>query len=193
MDELVSETEYFNLDLAGGDFSGQCASLVSISKGRLARVGLSRTHLHKLDLDRVVFDACDMANAAWEMARLDKVTLNDCRLIGLGLSRSSIKECVFQACEASLADFRAITCKKSRFIRCKLQGADFQHADLRHVVFENCDLRGAQMFSAKLEGADLRGSEIENLQIGIEHLRGAIVDPAQAAYLAGYMGLKVMF
>jgi uncharacterized protein YjbI with pentapeptide repeats len=61
------------------------------------------------------------------------------------------------------------------------------------VVFEHCDLREAQLSFAKLGGTDFRGSQLENLRVGMESLRGAIVDPAQAAYLAGLMGLKVMY
>jgi uncharacterized protein YjbI with pentapeptide repeats len=61
------------------------------------------------------------------------------------------------------------------------------------VQFEGCDLGEAQLSFARLAGADFRGCGIKDLRVGIEHLKGAIVDPAQAAYLAGLMGLKVMY
>lgn len=48
------------------------------------------------------------------------------------------------------------------------------------------------MSFAKLDGTDLRSSEIAGLQVGIADLRGAVVGPSQAAYLAGLMGLRIV-
>ena len=42
-----------------------------------------------------------------------------------------------------------------------------------------------------LSGADLRTSTIERMRVGITELHGAIVDPFQASYLAGLMGLVI--
>jgi len=47
------------------------------------------------------------------------------------------------------------------------------------------------MSFAKLDGADLRGSKVDGLQIAVDNLRGAIVEPFQAAYFATLLGLEV--
>lgn len=193
MGEILSETEYIAAVFDDHDFSDQVAVRVTYSKCRLMKTLLARTRIQNLDLDRVEIDSCDVANAIWEECRLDKVRMNECRLTGIGLAKSLIKESVFQSCQAAYADFRFVKFKKTKFIECELKGADFQQADLRNVVFENCCLNEAQFSFAKLEGTDFRGSTIENLRVGIEHLRGAIVDATQAAYLAGLMGLRVMW
>jgi hypothetical protein len=47
---------------------------------------------------------------------------------------------------------------------------------------------------AKLIGTDFRGSKIEDLQVSLEQLRGAIVEPLQAAYLLQrYAGVIVKY
>jgi len=193
MDQLVSDANYDSIDLTGADFSDQVANMVTITRGHLTKVALARTHLQRLDLNKVKLIECDLANAVWERTRLEKVHLKESRLTGWNISRALVRDCVFDACEASFSVFSYVAFKKCRFLNCNLRGADFQDADLRNVVFENCNLKEAQMSFAKLEGTDLRGSEITGLRVGIEHLRGAIVDPSQAAYLSGLMGLKVVY
>ncbi|MBP1627161.1 MAG: pentapeptide repeat-containing protein [Holophagaceae bacterium] len=193
MDKLESEATYESIDVTGLDLSGQHATMVTISKSHLSKASFARTCLQRLDLTKVKLDECDLANAVWERARLDKLKINGCRLTGLNLSNAHVREAVFQSCEASFSNFRSVSFRKSRFVNCNLKGADFQDADLRHVVFENCNLREAQMSFAKLEGTDFRGSEIDDLRVGMDSLRGAIVDPLQAAYLSGLMGLKVVY
>ncbi len=98
---------------------------------------------------------------------------------------------LWRECNLSLAQFRFATFKNARFENCNLRGADFLEADLRGVVFQNCDLQDAQMSFCKLENTDFRGSDILGLKVGVENLNGAIVEPFQAAYFAGLMGLQV--
>ena len=86
---------------------------------------------------------------------------------------------------------RFARCTAVRFEKCDLRNADFQGADLSGVLFVKCNLSDAQFSATTLKGTDLRGSTIENLRVGIKELPGAIVDPFQAAYIAGVLGLVV--
>ncbi|HWQ08715.1 MAG TPA: pentapeptide repeat-containing protein [Holophaga sp.] len=193
MEQLVPETTYEFQELVEVDFSDQAAEAVCLRNCRLSKVKFTRSRLQRLDLDKVEADDCDFANAFLPKARLDRVVVKESRLVGIDLSGALVKASAFEACDATYGNFRSAVFRKCRFRACNLRGADFQGADLRSAVFEQCDLREAQLSFAKLDGADLRGSELTGLRVGIENLRGAIVDPAQAAYLAGLMGLKVVW
>jgi len=177
--------------LGGGqNFSGQSGALVVIARSTLTQVNLAGTRLPRLDLDEVRMESCDLANAVWEKARL-KASLVGCRMVGLNLSGALLRHTVFQGCHGAFAQFGSMVCKVARFLDCDLHGADFQQADLRSVVFQGCNLAEAQMSFARLEGTDFRGSDLKGLRVRIEDLKGAIVDPGQAVYLSGLMGLKV--
>jgi uncharacterized protein YjbI with pentapeptide repeats len=52
-------------------------------------------------------------------------------------------------------------------------------------------LRHAQLSGATLKGTDFRGSQIDEMRVGIQELPGAIVDPFQAAYIAGLLGVVI--
>lgn len=192
VDCIEAEETYRNMNVSERDFCGQSADLVTLSRGRLVRVGLARTTLPGLSMEGMVLEGCDLANARWEESRFVKVQARECRMTGIGLFSSRGTECLFDSCEVSFGDFRSSVFRKCRFMNCNLRGADFQGADLRETLFENCNLCEAQFSFTRLEGTDLRGSRIDGLRVGMDNLRGAIVDPFQAARLAGLMGLRVI-
>jgi uncharacterized protein YjbI with pentapeptide repeats len=189
--EFAPDTMYESLFLSGGDFSDQSADHLIFSICHFQGVYFGRAEWPAVDMSDTRLAECDLANASWHKGILDRVEIIGCRLLGLKANEARLWNVVFRECNGSLAQFRFSAFKAVRFESCNLNGADFQDADLRGVVFRDCDLREARMSGAKLEDADLRGSNLEGIRMGIESLNGAIVEPAQAAYLAGLMGLQV--
>ena len=190
-DQICADASYANLKVSGQNYVKQVAGHVVFTRCHFQSVNFDRVQLPSLDLSDARFDECDLANADWRKVILDRVEFVGCRLLGLRANEAHFKNTVIQECNASLAQFRFTTFKAVRFENCNLRGADFQEADLRGVVFKDCDLREVQMSSARLENTDFRGSEIEGLMVGADNLKGAIVEPFQAAYFAGLMGLQV--
>ncbi|MEZ4727820.1 MAG: pentapeptide repeat-containing protein [Caldilineaceae bacterium] len=137
------------------------------------------------------FESCDLANAAWEQFLAHRVAFLDCQLVGWDAGEAHLQNVRFQACNGQFAGFRFATCKSVYFEQCDLRHANFQRADLSGVIFHKCDLRHAQLSGAKLQGTDFRGSQIEAMHVGLHELPGAIVDPFQAAYLAGLLGVVI--
>ncbi|MEZ4867529.1 MAG: pentapeptide repeat-containing protein [Caldilineaceae bacterium] len=137
------------------------------------------------------FDACDLANATWEQFYAQRVAFTGCQLVGLTTLEAYLHNVRFAECNGQFAAFRFAICKGVRFDHCDLRHADFQGADLTGVVFHKCDLSHAQFSGTTLKGTDLRGAKIDDLHVGIPELPGAIVDPLQAAYLAGLLGVVI--
>jgi uncharacterized protein YjbI with pentapeptide repeats len=111
--------------------------------------------------------------------------------LGLHAVDTSFTEAVFADCIAPLALFFGARFKSVRFTQCSLSEASFQNCDLTGVVFRGCDLRQASFHGATMLGADLRGSQVEGIVAGARELQGVIVEPSQAALLAGLLGLDV--
>jgi uncharacterized protein YjbI with pentapeptide repeats len=139
----------------------------------------------------VRWNTCDLANARWEKATFARVEFLSCRLTGFTAPECDVSDIVFRDCQADLAKFRFSSFKSVKFEHCTLRESDFYGSDLSGVIFDDCDLTGAQMSEAKLAGAVLCGSNVEGLNVGHKELQGAIVDPTQAALLAGQLGLQV--
>ena len=184
-------------------YSGLSGSKVNLSKQTAKRVQLDRVSLNCSDLsgtELLDFKMCDarltesdLANASWHGARVLRVQMTDCRMLGLTISEGKLRDCVFSKCNGSYARFRFASFNAVRFEECDLRESDFQGADLSGVEFSRCDLRKAQMSGVKLKGASLRGSNIEGLAINAADLEGVIIDAMQAAYLAPLFGVKVVW
>ena len=80
---LADEASYQSIKLADQDFSDQAGAMLTFYRSALSKVSLARTRLPRLDLNEVVLEACDLANAVWDKARLSKVRLEGCRITGL--------------------------------------------------------------------------------------------------------------
>jgi uncharacterized protein YjbI with pentapeptide repeats len=72
-----------------------------------------------------------------------------------------------------------------------LREVSLREADLRGVTFTACDLQAADLRGAKLAGADVRGCQVEGVQLTAPDAEGLVIDPSQAADIAGALGLRV--
>jgi uncharacterized protein YjbI with pentapeptide repeats len=189
---IESEGALENLAFQEEDFSGLQATLLSFTECRLTRVNLAGALLPRPGFEDVLLISCDLANGKWEQSRLSGMLLQGCRMVGLDLGGALVRYALFQDCNAAFVNFADAGFKQARFEGCCLRNAIFQGADLRGVSFQGCDLGEAQFSFAKLDRADFRGADITGIHVRPEDLKGAIVEPAQAVYLAGLLGLKVM-
>jgi len=144
-----------------------------------------------LKLLDVRIDRCDMSNADWHEARIQRTALNSSQLTGINLGDAKLDHALFSQCKIDLGVFQRADFGVGVFSNCSLVEANFEDADLRHVMFDNCNLRGARFFGAKLQGADLRGSNLDCIGANVVDLRGAVIDAAQLLQLAPLFGVVV--
>lgn len=189
--QLQDFTEFSTLLLERSNFTAQRAAHVTFTAVHGNQVHWGDSRLHGVRCTDVRWEGCDFANATWEQVVAHRVELLDCQLLGWNAPEAYLQNARFQGCNGQFASFRFATFKQVRFEECDLRQADFQRADLSGVVFHKCNLRGAQLSGTTLKGADFRGSQIDDLCVGIQELPGAIVDPLQAAYIAGLLGVVI--
>ncbi len=183
--------EFSDLLLDRPDFSSQRAAQVVLRSLHCKEGSWGDSNLHGVRCSDVRFTRCDLANATWEQLIAHRVEFTDCQLIGWNAQEAHLQNVLFQGCNLQFVGLRFVACKMVRFEQCDLRNADFQRADLSGVVFHKCDLSNAQLSGTTLKGTDFRGSTIEKLRVGIQELAGAIVEPLQAAYIAGLLGVVI--
>lgn len=195
--ELLSDQEYADGTLSGFDLSYQTSEHTAFTRAVLERVNASGTVFTGLSLTDVSLSACDLANARWDGVIVHRLAVLDSRLMGLHLAEGFVESALFRECIATLSIFFQTEFAGVRFEKCLLAEADFRECDLRGAVFQECDLRDSDFRGARLQGADFRTSTLKGVKVaGAENVRGAIVDPFQAAYLAGreeLLGLSVRY
>lgn len=183
--------EFDALALTSVDLTGQHAAHLTWQGVTCRHVCFADTYFDAIRLTDVLFNSCNCANAHWETLTVQRLAVNECQLIGFDTPDARWQDVTFTNCMARYAKFRFSKFRRVRFDSCDLHNADFQGSDLSGVIFDKCDLTDAQLSGTTLQGTDFRSSTIEKMRVGIAELPGAIVEPVQAAYVAGLLGVVV--
>ena len=146
-----------------------------------------------MQLERVVFEDCDLSNSDWELPSWKEVELRRCRVTGLRLRRGRAAELKLEGCQGRYLQFEETELKGARFEGCEMAESTWLNCRLDGAVFTGCDLRGTVLSGVRLNGADLRGCRIDGLRASLDDLAGAILDPRQAAaVLFGQASIRVL-
>lgn len=134
---------------------------------------------------------CDLANIRAHRIAFVRVEFVDCRLTGFSATALDWQDVLIRNGDVRYAQFQGGKFRSCEFEGCNWQEADLQNADLTGSVFRSCNLARADLHGAKLQNTDFRKSEVEGVLVGMNDLRGAIVDPAQAMVFAQVLGLQI--
>lgn len=189
--DLAGHEEYIHGKIINANMTERQLDLVIFKEILFAGTTLAGTRFVAPRFDTVRLENCDLANAEWPRLIAQRIEFVGCRMDGFTIPEAFARDVRFDECSMRFARLRFGTLKSAHFERCDLSGADFQGTDLTGAVFARCKLDDAEFSQALLAAADLRTSTIERIRVGISELKGAIVDPFQASYLAGLMGLVI--
>lgn len=139
----------------------------------------------------VRMEQCDWSNTTAESASWTTTFADGCKLTGTKLNRARLKDVTFRECRADFAQFQQAKLERVSFENCNLKHAFFNDATMPDTVFAGCDLSEADFSNATMKGCDLRRARINDIRIAPEQLKGVIVTPDQALYLAGLLGLVI--
>lgn len=169
------------------------AHAVRVAAADVGGLALSGGEVSLEARDAVLGD-CDLSNVQARGARLHRVQLRGCRLVGLGLVEAELEHVRVDGGTLQLASFGHSRLHRVMFEGADLREASFVGADLTQVAFEGCQLVGADFRDARLSGCAIRGSSLEGV-VGISSLRGVVMPAgdvvASAAALAGALGIEV--
>ncbi|MBP2649961.1 MAG: Pentapeptide repeat (8 copies) [Firmicutes bacterium] len=169
----------------------QTAENIVISQAIFRNVAFNHISLPNAKLTDIIFEKCDLSNVDFSQCFMDRVRLNNCKLIGINLTEASLRNIVFDNCNASYGVLRYFDCKKVEFKNTSFAEADMYTATLNDVSFTHCNLDKAQLSGTKLAGIDLSTCEFYQLALTPEELRGMIIAPEQAIALAGIFGVVI--
>ena len=142
-------------------------------------------------LTDVRIKSSDCSSAVWEKARWRRIHIEGCRLIGLQLREIHGVDVLMQECNLEGAIITAAFLKSARFVQCNLRRALLEGTDLGGATFRGCDLTDVDLTGSKLKGADFRGSILDGIRVAAGQLQGTIIDPVQALYIVGMLGITV--
>ncbi len=179
--QLYELESYINVHLSNCQLEGTRG--VDFHYAYFDHVKTINSYFKKLTLQDVRIDKSDFANTEWEESSLNRVEFINCRLLGFKAIKSRFKDVIFKGCQGQLSQFNFSKFEHIIFENCILEDSMFIESSLTNVKFINCQMNNVILADAKFKNTDFRGSNIEGLQINISQLKGAILDPFQAAYI----------
>lgn len=188
---LEDEVDYEDILISGNDFSKIKTKSISFTKTIFRKVIFSESDMKRLRLYDCRFEQCDIVNANWANSAIQRTEFFQCRITGFNINGSQLKTISFKECKGEYTQFRQLQCKSISFKQCQLSFADFSESLMPEAVFTECDINNSDFLNTYLKDADIRSTNIDNIRIGIKELQGVIVDPSQALYLAGLLGIKI--
>ena len=189
--ETYSQQLFTGRDLSPAENNITAYRSLAFDQVLFQRVSFLESKIGSLRMSDCRMEQSDLSAAVWMGARLRRVELSGCRLLGTALAEGTLEDVLFQDCLAERANFSWAVFKNARFEKCDLREAAFLGADLTGVVFRGCDLSRADLRDARLVGTDLRGATLDGLKIGAKDLQGAVITLVQAMQMMGLLGVQI--
>jgi uncharacterized protein YjbI with pentapeptide repeats len=165
-----------------------------LTRALLEGVQLGGARLRGVTMRNVVAQSIDGSRLDCMQGVADRVEFAGCRMTGVELAESELREVAFRDCKLDYANFRNATLSGVTFEDCVLTDADFGAAKLDNVRFVRCELREVEFANARMRDVDMRGSDL-SVRGAATSLRGAVVTPLQlmelAPVLAAEAGIRV--
>jgi uncharacterized protein YjbI with pentapeptide repeats len=114
-----------------------------------------------------------------DSASLERVAFVGCRMTGVVLSGSALRDVRVTDSRADLANFRMMRASYLLVERTSLREGEFYGAVLERSALLDCDLGAADFTSASLTEVDVHGSDVTGLR-GAASLAGARIGVDQA-------------
>ncbi len=138
----------------------------------------------------VVLAHANLANRRGLHVLVERVRLTGCRLTGIQLAESNVRDLEVVDSRVDLAAFRMSRLERVVFRGCQLQELDLVEAELRSVVFDGCDLTGADFRNARFQRCQMRGCTLTD-SLGIDRLRGVSMPWPDLVGLTGELAAAI--
>lgn len=187
-DAHVANTAFTGLELADVAADGTVFENVAFRSCTFERVNLSNCTFTDVLFSGCLFVRCDLGRS-W----LNRVDFRSCSAPGLSFLKGRLTGVSLADSQLAYADLSETTVDQLVASETKLSEASFHATRLRHLALDRCDLSRATFFRTSLSGVDLSTCDISGLRVSsdLRELRGAVIDPDQAAELMGLLGIKI--
>lgn len=167
------------------------ANKVIFDKIIFRNVTFTETAFTSAELTDVIFEKCDLSNVDFSDAVIHRTEFKDCKMIGINLSGTTLRNILFDNCLADYAAFRFANIKQVIIQDSFLSKADFSYCKLQKFEFSRCTIDQVQFSGTELNGIDLSDCSFSGLGVFVENLKGCIISREQAYIFANLFGLII--
>jgi uncharacterized protein YjbI with pentapeptide repeats len=157
------------------------------------KCGFSGCHFEKASFVDVIFRFCDLSNSSFRDAYFERCRFISCKCIGVDMSESRIKNVVFRETNLRYASFDKTGVTDVFFDRIDFSDASVIEASIKNFTAVESKFIRNIFFKTPLASMDFTRNELVSPIVSMppSELKGAILNPFQAADLIGLWGIIV--
>lgn len=174
--------------------SEQDFSELNVENARFENCRLLDCSFKKSSFKNVSFRNCDFSGSRFEDAYFSQCEWKGCKALGSSFSQGVFKNILLADNNMKYTDFDGSQWRWAHWEEVDFTGAFITQSRLRDLEALTCDFTQTAFFKTPLKGLDLTSSTIEGIQVSdtLGELRGARLDPFQAAGLMRLLGIEVV-
>lgn len=149
--------------------------------------------LEKADFIDVRFHNCDFSNCAFHESYFSRCDIQGCKGVGADFGNGKWQNVTVADCNFRYAGFDRTSMHTVQITDSSLYGANMAGCTLKNLMLQQVDCSSVSFFQTPLKGLDFTTCHLDGIVVSgdFRELRGAIVNPYQAAELAKLMGLVI--
>lgn len=177
---VLKQVNLYRANLSWANLINQDLSDANLERVDLQGANLSAANLSKANLKEAKLDAANLSAAI-----LTNAVLNDAYMARVQLVRANLRQADLVNANLTLANLEQSTLERANLARARLRKANLKQANLKQAYLRHCNLQQANLTSTNLQKADLADTKLDEACLTQADLRGAEIDPAKQANLAG--------
>jgi uncharacterized protein YjbI with pentapeptide repeats len=167
----LGKATLLEVDIRGVDFTGACLEATTFVKANGEGANFAQAHMRNA---RFVQE-CQLAQADFRNAVLDRANLRGTNLSGCDLSGASLAGADLSECDLAHANLYRVRARDALFVKANLSEAQLVSANLMNALLQRANLTGADLRGVNLFQADLA----RVLTDGATNLEGANLKKAR--------------
>lgn len=192
-ENLSDETPILAIAVSGACFRDEDWQSLEIHGSIFRDTSFSHCHFEKAVFVDVVFRNCDLSNCKFRSAYFERCRFEGCKSIGADMSDTRIKNVVFRETRLQYACFDKAKMTGILFDQTDLTEASLIEATLKQFTASDTKFIRNNFFRTSLSGIDFTRCEFMSPVVSMPpvELKGAVLNPFQAADLIGLWGIIV--
>ena len=188
-DIFDSDTTTTQVFCAGQSVESIRSKSLCIKQAKLNNIVMQDVEIRDCGMDDIILYKCELPALKVPKLSGDRIEFMSCRMSGVQIYESTLRDVLFQGSKLDLANFRFAKLKNVIFDSCELKDIDFIGVEFDNVKLVNCELENADFSNSKIIKLDLRSNQLNNIK-GIMSLKGAIVSSSQLIAIAPQLAIE---
>ena len=157
------------------------------------KINTSKFNINSFGFIKSKIEKSNLSNSKLEKCYLKDSSIIHSKTTGINFAEGKFLNIDFTNNKMDLSNFCFANLNNVTFNNCILSGSNFQGTILKNIKFIDCNLNNVDFSQARMNKVSLKGSKIVGVKIDIDNFKQLTINPEQAVYIAGLLGINIEY